>query len=152
MLNVILTKIIKNTNYIAPLFDVCFRTNKIVIQTYQFLRLWILEHYYNNINIPLITIDTIKMVFSVLTLNNKGGNTPKGNNLIMLHNFTDFYNNKYKVLYNDDKINGFLFIPNFKFYVYLICLQILKIILNYIFSSMLKNLLILLLELLTILF
>jgi hypothetical protein len=101
-----INKIIKNTNYIAPLFDVCFRTNKIVIQTYQFLRLWILEHYHNNINIPIITIDTIKMVFSVLTLNNKGGNTPKGNNLIMLHNFTNFYNNKYKVLYDDDKING----------------------------------------------
>jgi hypothetical protein len=24
----------------------------------------------------------------------------------MLNNFTDFYNNNYKVLYNDDKING----------------------------------------------
>ena len=100
-----INKIIRNNNFIAPLFDVCFRTNKIIIQTYQFLRLWILEHYHNNIIIPIITTDTIKMVFSVLTLNNKGGNTPKGNNLIMLNNFTDFYNN-YKVLYNDDKING----------------------------------------------
>lgn len=101
-----INKIIRNNNFIAPLFDVCFRTNKIIIQTYQFLRLWILEHYHNNIIIPIITTDTIKMVFSVLTLNNKGGNTPKGNNLIMLNNFTDFYNNNYKVLYNDDKING----------------------------------------------
>ena len=101
-----INKIIRNNNFIDPLFDVCFRTNKIVIQTYQFLRLWILEHYHNNIIIPIITTDTIKMVFSVLTLNNKGGNTPKGNNLIMLNNFTDFYNNNYKVLYNDDKING----------------------------------------------
>ena len=101
-----INKIIRNNNFISPLFDVCFRTNKIVIQTYQFLRLWILEHYHNNIIIPIITTDTIKMVFSVLTLNNKGGNTPKGNNLLMLNNFTDFYNNNYKVLYNDDKING----------------------------------------------
>jgi hypothetical protein len=74
-----INKIIRNNNFIDPLFDVCFRTNKIVIQTYQFLRLWILEHYHNNIIIPIITTDTIKMVFSVLTLNNKGGNTPKGN-------------------------------------------------------------------------
>ena len=101
-----INKIIRNNNFIAPLFDVCFRTNKIIIQTYQFLRLWILEHYHNNIIIPIITTDTIKMVFSVLTLNNKGGNTPKNNNLIMLNNFTDFYNNNYKLLYNDDKING----------------------------------------------
>jgi hypothetical protein len=101
-----INKIIRNNNFISPLFDVCFRTNKIVIQTYQFLRLWILENYHNNIDIPIITTDTIKMVFSVLTLNNKGGNTPKGNNLLMLNNFTDFYNNNYKVLYNDDKING----------------------------------------------
>ena len=101
-----INKIIRNNNFIDPLFDACFRTNKIVIQTYQFLRLWILEHYHNNINIPIITTDTIKMVFNVLTLNNKGGNTPKGNNLIMLNNFTDFYNNNYKILYNNDKING----------------------------------------------
>ena len=101
-----INKIIKDNNFISPLFDVCFRTNKIVIQTYQFLRLWILEHYHNNIYIPIITKDTIKMVFSTLTFNNKGGNTPKGNNLIMLNNFIDFYNNNYKILYNDDKING----------------------------------------------
>ena len=62
-----INKIVRNNNFISPLFDVCFRTNKIVIQTYQFLRLWILEHYHNNIDIPIITTDTIKMVFSVLT-------------------------------------------------------------------------------------
>ena len=101
-----INKIIRNTSFIVPLFDTCFRTNKIVIQSYQFLRLWILDHYHNNIDIPIITTDTIKMVFSTLTLNNKGGNTPKGNNLIMLNNFINFYNNNYKILYNDDKING----------------------------------------------
>ena len=101
-----INNIIKNNDFIAPLFDACFRTNKIVIQSYQFLRLWILEHYHNNVDIPIITVDTIKMIFNVLTLNSKGGNTPKGNNLIMLNNMTDFYNNTFKILCNDNKING----------------------------------------------
>ena len=33
--------------------DTCFRTNQIVIHTYQFLRLWILHKYHNNSNIPI---------------------------------------------------------------------------------------------------
>jgi len=101
-----INKIIRKNDFFAPLFDACFRTNRIVILTYQFLRLWILEHYHNNIDIPTITTDTIKMAIKALTFNNKGGNTPKGNNLIMLDNFKSFYDNTFKVLYNDDKING----------------------------------------------
>jgi hypothetical protein len=100
-----INKIIRDIKFIAPLFDACFRTNKIVIQSYQLLRLWILDHYHNNIDIPIITVDTIKMIFNVLTLNTKGGNTPKGNNLILLNNLTNFYNSNFKDLC-DDKVNG----------------------------------------------
>jgi hypothetical protein len=96
-----LNKIIRNYDYKHQLFDTCFRTNKIVIQAYQFLRLWILEHYHNNIDIPIITTDIIKMIFNSLSSSNKGGNRPKGNNLIMLNNFNTFYEDIYKDLSNE---------------------------------------------------
>jgi hypothetical protein len=96
-----INKIIRNYDYKNSLFDACFRTNKIVIQTYQFLRLWILEHYHNNIDIPIITTDIIKMIFNSLSSSNKGGNRPKGNNLIMLNNFNVFYEDIYKDLSNE---------------------------------------------------
>ena len=38
-----LKTIIKNQNNKLKILDVCFRTNKLVIHAYQFLRLWILN-------------------------------------------------------------------------------------------------------------
>ena len=55
--------ILKNSENKILLFDACFRTNQIVIHTYHFLRLWILYKYKNNLLIPEITKDTIKMAF-----------------------------------------------------------------------------------------
>ncbi len=98
-------KILRNNDHKKYLFDVCFRTNKIVIQTYQFLRLWILEHYHRNINIPIITDDTIKMAFSALTFTDKGGNIPKGKNLMMLNDFKNFFN-QHCLNLNFEKINS----------------------------------------------
>ena len=54
-----LNQIILKDDYKKILFDACFRTNKIVIHTYQFLKLWILDHYHKNIDIPLITFDKL---------------------------------------------------------------------------------------------
>ena len=52
-----INNILRNDQYKEHLFDACFRTNKIVIQTYQFLRLWVLDNYHkNNGHIPIITI------------------------------------------------------------------------------------------------
>ena len=52
--------IIKNESYKAVLFDACYRTHKIIIHTYHFLRLWIFHNYHKNQNIPIITSDTIQ--------------------------------------------------------------------------------------------
>ena len=54
-----LKTIIKDKNNIAKIIDVCFRTNKLIIHTYQFLRLWILTKYSLNNEIPKITKETI---------------------------------------------------------------------------------------------
>jgi hypothetical protein len=45
------------------------------------------------------------MIFSTLTVSDKGGNSPKGNNLIMLNNFKTFFN-QYLSDLNFQKINS----------------------------------------------
>jgi hypothetical protein len=101
-----LDKILLEPDFKPILFDVCFRTNQIVIHTYQFLRLWILHKYKNNLDIPEINFNTIKMSFCALTINDKGGNKPQGDNLKLLEEFEKFYQEHYKKLNYDDKING----------------------------------------------
>ena len=56
----------------TTLFDACLRTHQIVIHTYQFLRLWILNKYHNKQEIPTITDDTIKMAFKSLLKDSQG--------------------------------------------------------------------------------
>ena len=64
-----LKSILKNELNQTKLFDACYRTHQIVIHTYQFLRLWILNKYHNKQEIPIITDDTrrevcVKMIVS----------------------------------------------------------------------------------------
>lgn len=97
--------ILRDEKYKTQLFDVCFRTNQIVIHTYQFLRLWILYKYQNNLLIPEITKETLKMAFKALTIESRGPK-PKGNNLVLLNEFNKFYNDHYKILGLPNKIDG----------------------------------------------
>ena len=100
-----LKKIIKNDLNITKLFNACFRTHKLVIHTYQFLRLWILNKYHNNQNIPAITENTFKMSFKAL-LKKSSGPKPKGDNKILYDEFIKFYNDVYINLECDEKIDG----------------------------------------------
>jgi hypothetical protein len=100
-----LVSILKNKNNASILFDATNRTNQIIIYTYQFLRLWILYNYKNNSNIPIITEDTIKMVFKTLTIKSSGPKL-KGSNLEIFNNFNIFYEDNYKKNNNIKKING----------------------------------------------
>ncbi len=107
-LNIVKTNIqniIKDPVYINELYDACFRTHQIVIQSYQFLRLWILDYYHNHQEIPHITKDMIKMIFTTLSLSTKGGNKPQGANALLLNQLNTFYNEKYNNM-NYTKINS----------------------------------------------
>jgi hypothetical protein len=97
--------IIIDNKSITTIFDAMMRTNKIVIQSYQFLRLWILKQYHDKKIIPEITEDTIKMSFKVLTLKSKCGPKLKGNNAKILNEFTNFYDKEYKGL-EYQKVDG----------------------------------------------
>jgi len=86
--------------------DTCFRTNQIVIHTYQFLRLWILNKYHNKLDIPIITEELIKMVMNTLSIKDNRGNKPTDENLILLNEFNKFYEEHYKNLNYENKINS----------------------------------------------
>ena len=64
--NILKKDIRLNKHIIEKLFDATCRTNDIIIHTYQFLRLWVLSKYENNLNIPIITENTIKTIFKCL--------------------------------------------------------------------------------------
>ena len=100
-----LNLIIKKQEYKANLIDACFRTNQIVIHSYQFLRLWILDKYHNKLEIPVITENTIKMTFKALTLSSQGPK-PKDSNGLLLDEFEKFYDDTYKKLGLENKIVG----------------------------------------------
>ena len=100
-----LKSIIKDEDNISVLFDAMMRTHKIVIHTYQFLRLWVLNKYHNNIIIPTITEDVIRMAFKSL-VQDSSGPKPKGSNLEIYNEFLQFYNSTYKRLGYKEKIDA----------------------------------------------
>ena len=97
---------LKKDNIKTILNDTCFRTNQIVIHTYQFLRLWILNKYHNKLDIPIITEELIKMVMNTLSIKDNRGNKPTDENLILLNEFNKFYEEHYKNLNYENKINS----------------------------------------------
>lgn len=123
-----LKDIAKDDLNITKLFDACFRTHKLIIHTYQFLRLWILNKYHIKQDIPVITEDTFKMCFKALLKESQGpdilanknsdshssdlkikkkcGPKPKGNNLKLYNEFLKFYDDEYKQLGYDNKLDG----------------------------------------------
>ena len=95
----------KDKNVIDKLFSATCRTHQIITHTYQFLRLWILYKYKKNIDIPIITEDTIKMAFKTL-IKDTNGPKPKGSNLLIYEELTKFYNKSYSKLNNNELLDG----------------------------------------------
>ncbi len=85
--------------------DIVVKVNKIVIHTYQFLKLYLLHLYNNKKDFPLINEDFIGYIFMVLTVRKcgSGGYTvdtmPKE-----LKELTKFYNEQYKPLTINDEV------------------------------------------------
>jgi len=71
--------------------DVVSRTNIITTNSYFLLRLWVLQKYHNNQEIPIITEDTIRMSMKSL-VKASAGPKPKGNNLALLQEFKNIGN------------------------------------------------------------
>jgi hypothetical protein len=75
---------------IEILQNAIIRTNKITTKTYFLLRLWVLDKYHNNLDIPEITGDTISMCMKSILLPSSG-QKPKGNNAVLLKEFQQLH-------------------------------------------------------------
>ena len=68
--------ILKDKSIESELNDAIIRTNKIVILTYQFIRLYILNLYKENKDIPKINDDFVKKCFKIISkADNRGPKT-----------------------------------------------------------------------------
>jgi hypothetical protein len=89
--------VIRDENLLSTINDIVIRTNKIVIHTYQFLKLYLLNLYKNNKSFPNIDKELICDIFKVITIRkcNTGGYTEE-NMPEQQKTLQDFYDKYYK--------------------------------------------------------
>ena len=86
------TEIYNKKNVFETINDAVSRTNKIVIKSYMLLRLWLLQKYDNNSDIPIITKDVVKSAFkAVIDNTGKKGKRPNGENALLLQELKELY-------------------------------------------------------------
>jgi len=78
-------------NIFNTIQDAVYRTNYITTKTSLLLRLWCLNKYHQNIDIPIIDENTIKMCMKSLILPSSGPK-PKNNNLLLFNEFKSLHN------------------------------------------------------------
>jgi hypothetical protein len=78
-------------NNMEILQNAIIRANSITTKTYFLLRLWVLQKYHTNLEIPEITEDTISMCMKSVLIPSSG-QKPKGNNLLLLQEFQQLHN------------------------------------------------------------
>ena len=109
----------ENSTYVLEkITNIAERANIIYTYTCLFLKCWIISIYDKKEELPIITPDTIRMIFKVLTIqektvirNNKEviitqrGPKPKGDNLLLYNKLKQFYNDVFKDLIDNDKVD-----------------------------------------------
>ena len=97
--------VIRDENLLSTINDIVIRTNKIVIHTCQFLKLYLLNLYKNNKSFPNIDKEFICDIFKVITIRkcNTGGYTEE-NMPEQQKTLQDFYDKYYKEITIKDDI------------------------------------------------
>jgi hypothetical protein len=100
-----LHNIIKSYELYNEINDVVYKVNKIIILASQFLNLYLIYLFDNNLDFPNIDKQFILTIFSVITKKNDGrGKKPSEDTLIVIKNLENFYNRYYKQCITDDDI------------------------------------------------
>jgi hypothetical protein len=87
-----LLNIIKDNSILPIIEELVLRTNKIVIHSYQFLKLYLLNLYENNKKFPLLDKEFICDIFKVLTVRKCGSGGYKEDKMPdQLKELTTFY-------------------------------------------------------------
>jgi hypothetical protein len=97
--------ILKDDKLLPLINDLTIRTNKIVIHSYQFLKLYLLYLYENNQILPVLDKEYICDIFKVITKRkcNSGGYTDE-NMPEQLRTLTDFYKNHYSSTITNNEV------------------------------------------------
>ena len=100
-------KLTNNNSVLDILQDAIYRTNKIVVHTYNFLKLYILYLNDNKLDIPMIDKQFILTVMKVVsTTNGHWGKKPSKKTTKLISKLTKFYNEYYnKTIDVNDKVN-----------------------------------------------
>ncbi len=97
-----LKTILLNRDDIQPVINnLVFEMNNLVIHTYQFIRLYILNCYTNNLLLP--TIDETFILYCIKTLGLRDNRGKKGKDTELLEVLDTFYKTEYQPLLNHEK-------------------------------------------------
>jgi hypothetical protein len=98
--------VLKDQNILPIINDLVNRTNKIVIHAYQFIKLYCIFLYENELKFPVIDKEFICDVFKVLTIRRCGsGGYTEDNMPEQLQELTEFYREHYSnTIYNNETI------------------------------------------------
>ncbi len=99
-----LKTILLNRDTIQPVINnLVFEMNDLVIHTYQFIRLYILDKYTKNL--PLPTIDDTFISYCIKTLGTRDNRGKKCKDIELLETLEEFYKTEYQPLLNHEKTN-----------------------------------------------
>jgi len=99
-----LKTILLNRDMMQPLINnLVFEMNDLVIHTYQFIRLYVLNCYINKTQLPEIN-DTF-ILYCIKSLGSRDNRGKKGNNTELLETLEQFYKAEYQPLLNHEKTN-----------------------------------------------
>ena len=99
-----LKTILLHRDTIQPVINnLVFEMNDLVIHTYQFIRLYILNCYKNNNTLPII--DETFILYCIKTLGSRDNRGKKGKDTELLEMLDTFYKTEYQSLLNHEKTN-----------------------------------------------
>ena len=99
-----LKTILLNRDTIQPVINnLVFEMNDLVIHTYQFIRLYILNCYTNNSSLPMI--DETFILYCIKSLGSRDNRGKKGKDTELLEVLEKFYKTEYQPLLNHEKTN-----------------------------------------------
>jgi hypothetical protein len=96
--------ILLNCDLVQPVINhLVFEMNDLVIHTYQFIRLYVLYQYTNNL--PLPTINETFILYCIKSLGSRDNRGKKGKDTELLEVLETFYQKEYQPLLNHQKTN-----------------------------------------------
>ena len=96
--------ILNNRDNVQPVLnDLVFEINDLVIHTYQFIRLYVLDKYNKHMTLPVINETFI--LYCIKTLGTRDNRGKKSTDTILLDTLEIFYNTEYQPLLNHQKTN-----------------------------------------------